>query len=427
MKKVLLITYYFPPSGGAGVQRWLKAIKYLPEYGVETIVLTVDPAVASYPQVDESLCKEVPDFVKVYKTKTKEILSIYKKVSPQKQVPYGGFANEPNPTLLQKISRFIRGNFFLPDPRRGWNKYALAKAMEIIESEAIETIVTTSPPHSTQLIGLELKRLYPHIKWVADLRDPWTDIYYNQDLYPTRRAKKRNLRYERSVLLSADQIITVSEECKRLFAEKAPVTDKIIVVPNGYDEKDFINSTIKNKKEKITPNSSLFPNGHQHVLTPHYLTYVGVMAPQYDLLPLKAIVSGRKDILLRFVGVVSENIKLEIESWGVQTEFISYVNHHKAIEYMQASDALLLFIPNVANNEGILTGKLFEYLAAGRKILLFGPKNGDAMRLINECEAGECYSENFSLNDFLDMPYLGNDNYKNYSRKALAGKIASLL
>ena len=241
VKKVLLITYDFPPSGGAGVQRWLKTIKYLPEYGVETIVLTVDPAVASYPQVDESLCKEVPDFVKVYKTKSKEILSIYKKVSPQKQVPYGGFANEPNPTLLQKISRFIRGNFFLPDPRRGWNKYALAKAKEIIEQEGIETIITTSPPHSTQLIGLELKRLYPHIKWVADLRDPWTDIYYNEDLYPTCWAKKRNLRYERSVLLAADQIITVSEECKRLFAEKADVAEKIAVIPNGYDEKDFIN------------------------------------------------------------------------------------------------------------------------------------------------------------------------------------------
>ena len=427
MKKVLLITYYFPPSGGAGVQRWLKAIKYLPEYGVETIVLTVDPAVASYPQVDESLCKEVPDFVKVYKTKTKEILSIYKKVSPQKQVPYGGFANEPNPTMLQKISRFIRGNFFLPDPRRGWNKYALKKAKEIIENEGITTIITTSPPHSTQLIGLELKKQFPNINWIADLRDPWTDIYYNQDLYPTRRAKKRNLRYERSVLLSADQIITVSEECKRLFAEKAPVTDKIIVVPNGYDEKDFINSTIKNKKEKITPNSSLFPNGHQHVLTPHYLTYVGVMAPQYDLVPLKKLVQGRTDIKLRFVGVVSEEIQQEIESWGVQTEFISYVSHHKAIEYMQASDALLLFIPNVPNNEGILTGKLFEYLASEKKILLFGPEKGDAMKLIKECGAGECYTRDFSLDKFLDMPYLGNDNYKNYSRKALAGKIASLL
>ena len=420
VKKILLITYYFPPSGGAGVQRWLKTINYLPQAGVETIVLTVDPAVASYPQIDESLCNDIPRNIKVYRTKTREILSLYKKVSPQKQIPYGGFANEPKPNLIQKISRFIRGNFFLPDPRRGWNKFALAKAKEIIETQGITTIVTTSPPHSTQLIGLELKRLYPHIRWVADLRDPWTDIYYNQDLYPTRWAKKRNLRYERSVLLGADQIITVSEECRCLFAEKADVAEKIAVIPNGFDTKDFINSTIINKKEKITPNSSL--------LTPNYiLSYIGVWAPQYDIEPLKKLVQGRNDILLRFVGVVSDEIKKEIESWGVQTEFISYVSHKEAVSYMQASDVLLLFIPNVPNNEGILTGKLFEYLAAGNKILLFGPQNGDAMRLINECSAGECYSDGFNLDEFLNKPYSGNDNIKSYSREALANKIASLL
>ena len=417
VKKVLLITYYFPPSGGAGVQRWLKTIKYLPEFGVEAIVLTIDPEVASYPQVDESLCKEVPDFVKVYKTKTKEILSLYKKVSPQKQVPYGGFANEPNPTLLQKISRFIRGNFFLPDPRRGWNKYALAKAKQIIEQEGIETIITTSPPHSTQLIGLELKRLYPHIKWVADLRDPWTDIYYNEDLYPTRWAKKRNLRYECSVLLAADQIITVSEECKRLFARKADVAEKIAVVPNGYDEKDFLQLGVRSEELGVTSVESNLK----------ILSYIGVMAPQYDLKPLKSLVQGKNDILLRFVGVVSDATKQEIESWGVQTEFVPYVSHAEAIAYMRSADALLLFIPSVPNNEGILTGKLFEYLASERNILLFGPENGDAMKLIKECEAGECYSEDFNLDKFLAMPYLGNDNYKNYSRKALASKIASLL
>ena len=417
MKKVLLITYYFPPSGGAGVQRWLKTINYLPKAGVETIVLTVDPAVASYPQIDESLCNDVPSGIKIYRTGTREILSLYKKVSPKKEVPYGGFANEPNPNLIQKISRFIRGNFFLPDPRRGWNKYALAKAKEIIESEAIETIVTTSPPHSTQLIGLELKRLYPHLKWVADLRDPWTDIYYNEDLYPTRWAKKRNLRYERSVLLGADQIITVSEECKRLFAEKADVAEKISVVPNGYDTKDFYQLGVRSEELGVTSEANNLKT----------LSYIGVMAPQYDLEPLKSLVQGKNDILLRFVGVVNDEIRKEIESWGVQTEFVSYVNHGKAIEYMQASDALMLFIPNVPNNEGILTGKLFEYLAAGRKILLFGPKYGDAMRLINECEAGECYTEEFKLEEFLNKPYQGNDNIKSYSREALAGKIASLL
>lgn len=411
MKKVLLITYYFPPSGGAGVQRWLKTIKYLIEFGVEAIVLTVDPAVASYPQVDESLCADVPSSLNVYTTKTKEILSLYKRVSPNKQVPYGGFANEPNPTLLQKISRFIRGNFFLPDPRRGWNKYALAKARQIIESEGITTVITTSPPHSTQLIGLELKKQYPNINWVADLRDPWTDIYYNSDLYPTSWAQRRNLAYERSVLEGADKIITVSEDCKRLFAEKADVAGKITVVPNGYDESDFEEKKLV--KGEITPN--------------YILSYVGVLAPQHNLLPLKALVSGRKDILLRFVGVVSEEIQQEIKSWGVQAEFISYVSHKQAIAYMRASDALLLFIPNVPNNEGILTGKLFEYLASGRKILLFGPENGDAMHLISECGAGACYTENFCLDKFLNQDYTGNDNIKLYSRRALAQKIAYLL
>ena len=426
MKKVLLITYYFPPSGGAGVQRWLKTIKYLPEFGVEAIVLTVDPAVASYPQVDESLCADVPSSLKVYTTKTKEILSLYKRVSPKREVPYGGFANEPNPTLLQKISRFIRGNFFLPDPRRGWNKYALAKAKEIIESEGITTVITTSPPHSTQLIGLELKKQYPNINWVADLRDPWTDIYYNSDLYPTSWAQRRNLKYERSVLEGADNIITVSEDCKRLFAEKANVTDKITVVPNGYDENDF-KEMIKEKGE-ITPNYSLTVINTSSLLTPNYiLSYVGVMAPQYDLEPLKSLVQGRKDILLRFVGVVSEEIQQEIKSWGVQAEFIPYVSHKRAIAYMRASDALLLFIPNVPNNEGILTGKLFEYLASGRKILLFGPENGDAMHLISECGAGACYTENFCLDKFLNQDYTGNDHIKLYSRRALAQKIASFL
>ena len=417
MKKVLLITYYFPPSGGAGVQRWLKTINYLPQAGVETIVLTVDPTVASYPQIDESLCNDIPSNIKVYRTKTREILSFYKKVSPQKQIPYGGFANEPNPNLIQKISRFIRGNFFLPDPRRGWNKFALAKAKEIIETQGITTIVTTSPPHSTQLIGLELKRLYSHLKWVADLRDPWTDIYYNQDLYPTPWAKKRNLRYERSVLLGADQIITVSEECRRLFAQKADVAEKIAVIPNGYDTKDFYQLGVRSEELGVTSGASNLK----------ILSYIGVWAPQYDIEPLKTLVQGRSDILLRFVGVVSDEIKKEIESWGVQTEFVSYVSHKEAVSYMQASDVLLLFIPNVPNNEGILTGKLFEYLAAGNKILLFGPQNGDAMRLINECSAGECYSDGFNLDEFLNKPYSGNDNIKSYSREALANKIASLL
>lgn len=151
------------------------------------------------------------------------------------------------------------------------------------------------------------------------------------------------------------------------------------------------------------------------------------MAPQYDLLPLKSLVQNRKDIMLRFVGVVSDDTMKEIESWGVCTEFVPYVSHAEAIAYMRSADALILFIPNVPNNEGILTGKLFEYLASERNILLFGPENGDAMKLISECEAGCCYTKDFNLDEFLTMPYLGNGNFKNYSRRSLAQKIAFLL
>ena len=181
MKKVLIISYYFPPSGGAGVQRWLKMLKYLPQYGVEPIVLTVDEKYASYPQVDKSLLDEIPSWLKIYKTKTREVLSLYKSVSPTKEIPYSGFANEPKPTFLQKMARFVRGNFFLPDPRKGWNRYAYQVACQIIEKEAVDAVITTSPPHSTQLLGIKLKKRFPNLTWLADLRDPWTDIYYNKD------------------------------------------------------------------------------------------------------------------------------------------------------------------------------------------------------------------------------------------------------
>jgi hypothetical protein len=183
MKKVLIITYYWPPSGGAGVQRWLKFAKYLPEYGWEPIILTIDPAYAAYPVTDDSLISEIPSTVKVFTTPAVDYFSIYKK--DKSRIPTAGFANSRENTVKDKILRFIRGNFFIPDPRKGWNGFAFKKACEIIETEGIKHVITTSPPHSTQLIGTKIKRKYPEIKWIADLRDPWTDIYYYDQFYPT--------------------------------------------------------------------------------------------------------------------------------------------------------------------------------------------------------------------------------------------------
>ena len=157
-KKVLVITYYWPPSGGPGVQRWLKFVKYLPDFGIQPIVLTVDPARAEYPVLDQSLETDVAPDLEVYRTDCKGIYDWYKKLTGSKTAPYSGFANEGNPGLLQKMARFIRGNFFLPDARRGWIKYAFSEACRIIETSGIDTIITTGPPHSTHLIGLKLKK-----------------------------------------------------------------------------------------------------------------------------------------------------------------------------------------------------------------------------------------------------------------------------
>ncbi|MGB8491633.1 MAG: glycosyltransferase, partial [Bacteroidales bacterium] len=234
MQKVLIITYYWPPGSGAGVQRWLKFSKYLPQYGWEPVILTVDPAYATYPALDDTLNNDVPAQLKVHKTKARDYFRLYKK--DKSKIPSSGFAADTDKTFAGWLARFIRGNFFIPDPRRGWNKYALIKAVRLIEEEGIVNVITTSPPHSTQLIGLRLKKRFPGIRWIADLRDPWTDIYYYDQFHPTRFSKWIDINFEKRVLRSADLIITVGKSLKELFASKiAGQKDKIEIVPNGYD------------------------------------------------------------------------------------------------------------------------------------------------------------------------------------------------
>lgn len=377
MKKVLIITYYFPPSGGAGVQRWLKMIKYLPQFGIEPVVLTVSEEYASYPQYDASLLADVSPQTKVYRTKSREVLSFYKKISPKGEMPHTGFSNEPNPNFWQKAARFIRGNFFLPDARRGWNSYAYKKAVQLILQEGIDTIVTTTPPHSTQLVGLKLKKKFPHLKWVADLRDPWSEIFYQDKLYQTSLARWINKRYEKQVLTHADQVITVSDSCANLFKSKVQPAPNVAVLSNGYDPADFLDLPA-------------WQEGSKKVLS-----YVGVLSEQYRLDVLIDALTHlapkwADKLVLRFVGVVYEQGKKQLQALPYQVEFVDYVLHKQAVAYMCSTDFLLLCIPDIAHNTGILTGKLFEYLAARKPILLIGPPDGDAAVVIRQCEAGLC-------------------------------------
>ncbi len=427
-KKILIITYYWPPSGGAGVQRWLKYSRYLLDCGITPLVVTVDAQKAAYPVIDNSLLYEIPKEVKVHATDTFEPFEVYRIVSRKKQIPFAGFANEGKVTLFKKVVRFIRGNFFIPDARKGWNKYAFAKCCELIEKEKIDTILVTSPPQSSQLIGLQLKKKY-QLKWIADIRDPWTDIYYYDKLLHTKRSRKKDLRYEREVLENADKVIVVSNAIKNMFSAKSEKinSDKIHVIPNGFDENDF---------RIATPDAS-----------PDFIiTYTGTITGDYKietfLIALKKLIEQNKAVKfkLRFVGSVSGEIKNLLEkNLKFNSEIIPHVAHAESVKYLLSSTLLLLAIPDVKDNEGILTGKLFEYLASQKPILCLGPQQGEAAQIIAECAAGKTFNyaaENEIFNDLdsnfqkwksaVDMR-IKSATYKKYSRQIQAKKIAEII
>ena len=418
MNKVLIITYYWPPGGGAGVQRWLKFAKFLPEYGWEPVILTVDPEYAAYPAIDTSLTQDLPETLQIYRTRAIDWFRIYS--ADKSKIPSAGFASNPQHSFKGRVSRFIRGNFFIPDPRRGWNRFAFKKACELLEKEKIVTIVTTSPPHSTQLIGIKLKKKYPNLKWIADIRDPWTDIYYYNQFYPTLISKMIDSGYERQVLKKADRIISVGFMLKELFAGKLPESrSKIEVITNGFDEEDFKN--IRRDEPSVFT-----------------ITYVGTLSEKYPvtgfLNALKEL-SNENDFILRIVGKIPENIKKQVSA-SVKNEslkFIPYTEHKQAITYMINSSLLLLIIPEAGDNRLIITGKIFEYIASERPILCIGPLDGEASKIISELNAGICIHNSDSdkiqkyILGLMEKPCILKNDPSEYSRFNLTKKLASLL
>jgi glycosyltransferase involved in cell wall biosynthesis len=456
VKKVLVITYYWPPSGGSGVQRWLKFVKYLREFGVEPIVLTIDPHFATFPNYDYSLLKEIPEGIEIHTTQASSPFELYKKVR-KKDAPQAGFSGEKTSGLVDKAMRFIRGNFFIPDARIGWNKFAIEKAKEIIQQNKIDSIITRSPPHSTQLIGLELKRMF-NLNWLADLRDPWTEIYYNKELFRTSLAKKKDYKLEQLCLKNADKIVVVSEDIKRHFgANRKEILDKINVIPNGFDEADFLkvkseeltvkSEELSGKSEELTVKSeeltekSEMENGKLRTenLTYKVISYVGNLGEQYPvegfLEAFSEIVKNDSEWKLQFIGNCHDGVKrmVELLKISANVEFIPYVNHSEAIDFMLKASILLLIIPEIENNKGILTGKLFEYLATGNTIINIGPKDGDAAAILKENAVSITLNptEKQEIIDFIlnSTPSDSKMNFtkSKFSRKNLTGEMANLI
>ncbi len=420
MNRVLIITYYWPPSGGAGVQRWLKFAKYLPQSGWEPVILTVDPEYASYPALDTSLEKDIPENTRVYRTKATDWFRFYEK--DKSKIPSGGFATNKDDSFKGKLSRFIRGNFFIPDPRRGWNRNAFKKACELIEKEGIKHIITTSPPHSTQLIGLKLKKYFPEIKWMADLRDPWTDIYYYDLFYPSFISRKIDLGYEKAVLENADIITTVGPSLGKYFESKVPgAAEKIKIVHNGYDESDFENLTASTPA-KFT------------------ISYTGTISESYPVEGFIKAISGLiekgQKLSLKFTGHISEVLKERfISAIGSENlEFIPYSDHKTAVGQMLSSSIQLLVLARDQRNRSFLPGKLFEYIASGKPVLCLGPVDGDTAEILEKGGFGKCfdYDDSGAISEFISATsnkgFTGSKTPpEEFSRRNLAMKIARLL
>lgn len=415
--KVLIITYYWPPAGGSGVQRWLKFVKYLQGFNIQPIVYTISNP--RYPTIDDSLLNEIPENIEVLKHPIWEPtdLLFWKREFQQE----GGISNASKNSFLS----FIRGNFFIPDPKLFWIKPSVKYLQSYLNKNDVDVIISTGPPHSMHLIAEKLHQKND-VKWLADFRDPWSDIYYNKDFKELSFVKNRNKKLEKSVLKKADCVLTVSNALKKEFSKYA---NRVEVVTNGFDD-DFLEPSKVLLDEKFT------------------ISYIGLLPKQSNpenlFRVLQVLCSQHKDfekdLQLNFIGDISDVVKTAVcnNKLKENTRFIDYVDHTKAIEYQQKAQVLLLLIPNVKKCKGILTGKLFEYLSAKRPILAIGPEDGDLADVIEDTNAGIIVD--FDNDDKLSSEILklyhqykkGNlevdsKNTNKYHRKELTKKVAFII
>ena len=377
--RLLLISYYFPPCGGATVQRWLKWIPILVEQGFEITVLTTKDG--DYPVYDDSLLAEIPQEVTVIRTKTFKFEKIWKIFSGNKKpIPYGNISQDKEQNLINRILIWIRLNLIIPDIRKFWNPSAIKKAIEYLRTTPVDFVITTGPPHSTHLIGLKLKNKF-NIKWIADWRDPWTSIYYLQLNPPTFVSRYWHKSLETKVAQNADWNVVVSEH----LASQLP-TDKVSVIYSGYDD-----------KKMFPPNTSKKKNENE----PFKLKFIGNITEGQRLDILIQIIAKAfpdEDIELSFIGTnLSEEYRTLLQNL-LPGKFIckNFVPHNVALQEMLDSQVLLLLINYYPGSEGMLTTKLFEYLASYNKILCLGPHNSEAEKLIYRYEAGKCFDINES-------------------------------
>jgi len=432
MKKVLILTYYWPPSGGAGVQRWLKFTKYLKTYGWEPIIYTAENG--EIPVVDMSLLKDVPAELTILKTPIWEPYQLYKRFIGRKKddkINASFLSENKKAGLSEKISIWIRGNFFIPDARKFWIKPSINYLKNYIIKNNIEYIISSGPPHSMHLIALGLKNKFTSLKWVADFRDPWTNIDFYDKLMLTKRSNIKHHSQELKVLTNADIILSIgkgmSDEFLNIYQKSGGKNlNKFKVISNGFDTDDIKTSDIvKDKKFSIA----------------HIGTLVKDRNPIVLWKVLKKLTDTRDDfrsqLEIKLVGKVDIFVKEQLENYGLINfvKKIEYLPHSEVIIEQQKSKVLLLLINNTKNAKDILTGKFFEYMASGSPILAIGPIDGELADIIKQTQTGlisnfedEITLEKNILNLFVNQSLQTNgEEVIKYSREELTKKLCELL
>lgn len=432
MKRVLILTYYWVPSGGAGVQRWLKFVKYLGDFGIEPIVYTAENG--EMPVIDESLQKDVPKNITVLKTPIWEPYDIYKRFIGRKKsdkINASFLSENKKGGITEKISVWIRGNFFIPDARKFWIKPSIKFLNVYIQKNNIEYVISSGPPHSMHLIALGLKQKNKNLKWIADFRDPWTNIDFYEKLMLTNWADKKHHQQELSVLQNADCVISVgqsmSDEFLGIYKNAGGKNiEKFKVITNGFDEDDISTQTIeKDKKFSLAHIGTLVKDRNPNVLWKVLSELV------------KENEAFKNQLELKLVGKVDIFVKEQIEKFGLNSfvRKIDYLPHDEVIIEQQRSRVLLLLVNNTKNAKGILTGKFFEYMISGSPILAVAPTNGDLAKIMQQTNVGliSDFDDEVALKKNILSLFNGNNFSANksevtkYSRKELTKKLCEVL
>ena len=426
MNKVLIVTYYWPPSGGSGVQRWLKFAKYLPQFGWQPVVFT--PENPAFEQKDPSLLRDVSPDLEVFKLPIQEPMQLLQRFTKKSKKQFKQGVVKESGSLLQRLMVWIRGNLFIPDPRVFWVKPSVKLLLDLLDSNHINTLVTTGPPHSMHLIGLRLKKKKTDLRWIADFRDPWSEWDMLDHLQVGHRARKKHRRLEKKVMQQADKVVTVSQNLANALSEIGQ--REVMVINNGFDSTDFPNTA------PVIP--AKFEISHFGLLNE-------LRDPATVLNAVKVLVNRdpgfEKDVAVKLVGTINSQLIERIKGDELLKEVVAVsppIPHNDVIRAYYQSSVLLVVVDDSQDGYWQLPGKMFEYMGVGRPILALGPKHSDIGLVLRQTKAGKTFEngQEEEIADYLSELYAKfktgtavkiEADYAKFTRRKLTEELSKLL